>query len=166
MTPVLIGDYAAFLAERQAYIRERRAGRSPEEIAAAEPLSESVTARIDALVRGLIADLGEGHAAFRESLEEYAARSPLANSDRRIELMKTMMEQMQGELDALKKDEKMKETDLTQRQRACERLLLAYKQAQDTLGKVKFNPSSIRGFDQMTAKASAYGAASARKEGK
>ena len=156
-------DYAAHLEERQAFIRQRRAGRTPEQIAASEPLPESVTARVDSLVRGLIADLGEGHAAFSSSREEYAERSPLANSERRIELLTTMMEEMQGQLDTLKEDEKMKEEDLRERQRACERLLLAYKQAQDTLGKVKFNPSSIRGFDKMTENASRYGATSARK---
>ncbi|MCX6991402.1 MAG: hypothetical protein NTX49_10155 [Chlamydiae bacterium] len=161
MTPVYD---AAYLAGRQAYIRQRRAGRAPEEIAEAAPLPEAVTARVDALVRGLIADLGEGHAAFRASLEEYAERSPLANSERRIELLTTMIEEMRGELDTLKEDEKMKGEDLTMRQRACAQLLEQLKQAQATLKKMsEFNPSKYRGFDQMTENASRYGSTSARK---
>ena len=161
MTPVYD---AAYLAGRQACIRQRRAGRAPEEIAAAAPLPEPVTARVDALVRGLIADLGEGHAAFRGSLEEYAERSPLANSERRIELLTTMIEEMRGELDTLKEDEKMKGEDLIMRQRACAQLLEQLKQAQAALKKMsEFNPSKYKGFDQMTENASRYGASSARK---
>lgn len=162
MTPVPT-DYADFLERRRLYIEQRRAGKAPEEIAAAERLPAALTARVDALVRGLIADLGEGHAAFRALLEEYAERVPLANSERRIELLTTMTEEMKRALDTLKEDEIMKEEDIKMREKACERLLVAYKQAQDTLRNVKFNPSSIRGFDKMTENASRYGATYARK---